>query len=657
MSASVTNDSRPIDPSEHELLIVDDDPASRYATQRRLAAAGFRVLEAATGAEALAYANSSLSAIVLDIHLPDIDGFELSRRLRSNPPTSHIPILHLTAAYVTDDDKVRGLYAGADAYLTHPVEPAVLVATVLALVRTRVAETAMRTSEAKFRAIYANAPSGICLLDRDGRFLDANPAMLKSLGRPLADVVGRSLAEFAVPAEVAKVPVLTRPRTHDDVAADAPEQLMLLDHAGSEVPLEWRVSSLSDDVVLAQVTDITERMVNEHVKQQLLESERTARTSAEQLSRMKDEFIAVLSHELRSPLNAIMGWVHVLIQRGGSDETMEGLRAIERNGKAQTRLISDLLDVSRANVGKMRLMRTPLDLADVVRSAAAALDAASEENGTVVHIQAEEPLPKVYGDAARLQQVMWNLLSNAIKFSPKGGRIDIVCTRDGDGVRVDVRDGGQGIDAEFLPHVFDRFTQASSVNRRYRSGLGLGLSIVQTLVQAHGGSVTVSSAGLGRGATFQVWLPLGDSFEAGELDATGIKSPLQGLRLLLIDDDPEALAMLQIILADSGAGIECARDCDEALQALQRSSPDLIVCDIGLPGRDGYQLIEEVRRGESPGSRVPALALTAFAQRQDRLRALEAGFDAHLTKPLRPLQLVQLITQLVGRGRVATKTH
>jgi PAS domain S-box-containing protein len=654
MSASASDDFRPIDRSEHELLVVDDDPASRYATQRRLSSAGFRTREAATGAEALASATSLLSAIVLDIHLPDIDGFDLCRRLRSNPETSRIPILHLTAAYVTDDDKVRGLDAGADAYLTHPVEPAVLVATVQALVRTRIAEAAMRTSEAKFRAIYANAPSGICLVDRAGHFLDANPAMLKIMGRPIADVVGRALADFVVPADVAKVPALMRQRAD----GDAPEELTLMDHGGAEVPLEWRLSSHSDDVVLAQVTDITERMVSERIKQQSLDRERDARTSAEQLNRMKDEFIAVLSHELRSPLNAIMGWVHVLIRRGGDEQTMQGLRAIERNGKAQTRLISDLLDVSRADVGKMRLERTPLDLADVVRSTVAALDAASVENDNEVHVHAEAPLPAVYGDAARLQQVMWNLLSNAIKFSPKGGRIDVVCARDADGVHVAVRDQGQGIAAEFLPHVFDRFAQASSANQRYRSGLGLGLSIVQTLVTAHGGRVTVSSPGLGQGATFEVWLPVDDPSEAGKPDAAGIESPLDsplhGLRLLVVDDDPEALSMLQIILGDRGASIECARDYDDALQVLQQFGPDLIVCDIGLPGRDGYQLIEEVRRREPRGSRVPALALTAFTQRQDRLRALEAGFDDHLSKPLRPLQLVQAISQLVGRGGAAT---
>jgi PAS domain S-box-containing protein len=642
---------RPIDRSEHELLVIDDDPASRYATQRRLISAGFRVREAATGADGLAMADSTVSAIVLDLHLPDIDGFEVCRLLRSNPATCHIPILHLTAAYVTDDDKVRGLDAGADAYLTHPVEPAVLVASVQALVRTRVAEAAMRSSEAKFRGIYLSAPSGISLIHRDGNFLDANPAMLKLLGRPLTEVVGRPVEQFIAPDERDKASALTRPA--DD--PNGPLRLTVLDSAGRQVPLEWHLSAHSDDVVLAQVTDITIRLQGERLKEQSIEREREARASAEHLNRTKDEFIAVLSHELRSPLNAMMGWAHVLRRRGGDELTMKGLDAIERNGKAQARLISDLLDMSQLNMGKMGLTFAPVDLVEVVRTAVSTLSPSLLENENEVRIVAEPPPPFVRGDVERLQQVLWNLLSNAVKFSPRGAPIKVTLVAVNDGVRIDVRDEGRGIAEGFLPHIFERFTQADRANQRNRSGLGLGLSIVQNLVQGHGGTVTARSEGPGKGANFEVWLPIsGPKAHAGsvvdDVDPD-LSEALHGVRLLVIDDDPEARSILQIILADHGAKLRFAANYEEALQLLAAYKPDAIVCDIGLPGQDGYQLISEVRRREFPGERVPAVALTAFSQAKDSAQAVAAGFDIHLSKPVRPLQLLQTISDLIDRER------
>lgn len=641
---------RVIDRSAHELLIVDDDPASRYVTLRRLSSAGFRTREAASGAEALVAADASLSAIVLDVHLPDIDGLELCQLLHEREDTAHIPIVHLSAAYVTDEDKVRGLDSGADAYLTHPVDAAVLVATVQAVVRTHTAEEAMRRSEAKFRTVYENAPSGICLLDAHSRFLDANPAMLSMLHRSLGELVGRRLGDFAATRDAA----LVHPARAGRRAADV-QQLDLVDGHGKVVPLEWHLSWHSDGVTLAQVIDISARLDEERRRQMAIDRERDARTSAEQLNRMKDEFIAVLSHELRSPLNAIMGWTHVLLSRGANEQTLDGLRAIERNGKAQARLISDLLDMSRLNVGKMRLARSPLDPLEMVQAAVSSLDATSGDNGNPIAVHAAPDLPAVFGDSARLQQVMWNLLSNAVKFSAPHAPIDVVVARDGEGVRIAVRDHGRGIAPEFLPHLFERFTQADSANERFRSGLGLGLSIVSHLVQAHGGRVTATSEGLGRGSTFEVWLPAGLTEEAvsgyGALD-DGAPVPadamLGGRKLLLIDDDPEALAMLQIILADRGAQVLCATGYDEALALIEGERPDLVVCDIGLPGRDGYQLIQEIRRREGDGPRVPAIALTAFSQFKDREHARAAGFDAHLTKPARPMHLVRTIALLVS---------
>ena len=646
-------DFRPIDRAEHELLIIDDNPATRYATARVLRSAGFRTRESATGAEGLAAADDGISAVVLDIHLPDIDGFDLCALLRSRPASARLPVLHLTAAYVTDEDKVRGLDAGADAYLTRPVEAAVLVATVQALVRTRVAEEAMRRSESKFRAIYAQAPSGIALLDDQGRFVDANPAMLRMLARDGGEVIGQPLADFA-PREWA-------PRIVEfAVAPEGPVgalEIPMQRPDGSLVHLEWSVSPhIEPGVTMAMATDVSQRVALGQQRQQLLDRERSARSEAEQVSRMKDDFIAVLSHELRTPLNAIMSWTHVLRQRGGNVETMRGLAAIERNGTTQARMISDLLDMSRLNLGKLPLTFTTIDPLEEVQASVNAIRPSDADNGPQIEVQAALPLRALRADASRLQQVIWNLLSNAIKFSPPHSRIVVELAQDAHGLRIRVRDEGQGIAPEFLPFVFDRFAQSDAASNRQRGGLGLGLSIVKQLVEAHGGTVAAASEGLGRGATFDVWLPSDPAHPGHEEfpDSSHGNDPvdmsqasLEGVQLLIVDDDAEASAMLRVILVDRGAIVQTANDVAAALQLLQVRKFDALVSDIGMAGQDGYDLIRELRRQEAGGPRLPAIALTSFTRAQDREQALDAGFDAHCGKPLRPLRLVKQIRALL----------
>lgn len=646
----------PIDRSQHEVLVVDDDPVSRYATVRLLRSAGFRTREAASGEEALRVADDSLSVLVVDVHLPDIDGFELCRRLRSRHETARLPVLHLSAAYVTDDDKVRGLDAGADSYLTHPVEPAVIVASVQALVRTRVAEEAMRRSEARFRAIYAQAADGICLIDHDGRIIDCNPAMLKLLKRDACAVIGHPVGEFVGRDWARRIDAGAR--AIDLIGAQ--REVPLVDGDGREVPVYWALSSHEEPgVCLAVVTDISQRVQLEKQRQALLEAERVARGVAERMNRMKDDFIAVLSHELRAPLNAIMGWTHVLKRRGGSDETMRGLAAIERNGQMQARMISDILDMSRLNTGKMPLTLERIDPLETVSTAINAMRASLRENRQELVLDTTPPYRPIRADDARLQQIVWNLLSNAIKFSPPGGRITVKLREENGGVRISVIDEGKGIDLHFLPFLFDRFTQAEVRSDQHRTGLGLGLSIVKQLAEAHGGTVAAASEGPGKGATVEVWLPAdaepvgpvivaepGD--DGAEAETTG--RSLEGLHLLVVDDDPEACAMLQIILADRGAHVKAAYDHDGALAVLDVLQPDAIVSDIGMPGKDGYELIREVRRREAGRNRhTPAIALTSFNRPQDQALAFSAGFDAHCAKPLRPIQLVKEISRLTSR--------
>jgi PAS domain S-box-containing protein len=662
-----SHEFRPLDRSQHELLIVDDDPASRYATSRVLRSAGFRTREASNGAEGLLAAqDGTLSAMVVDVHLPDIDGFELCRILRSRELTYRLPVLHLSAAYVTDDDKVRGLDSGADAYLTHPVEPAVLVATVQALVRTRVAEEAMRRSESKFRAVYAQAPSGIGLLDSTGRFVDVNPALMRLVGRDAADMADHRISEFVPPAWRDEVEAYA-----DAIRAGTatPREFPMQTPDGREVALSWSVSSnIEPGIDMVVATDISQHAQLERQRQQLLESERMARSEAERVNRLKDTFIAVLSHELRAPLNAIMGWVHVLQKRGGNDDTMRGLNAIERNGHIQARMISDLLDMSRLNLGKLPMSVEELDPAEALQAAVHAMRPAIDDHDIDVSLDLTPPYRPILADGSRLQQIVWNLLSNAIKFSPRGGVVEIRLRQDDEKTVIGIRDEGQGIAPEFVPFVFERFMQSDAGSNRHQGGLGLGLSIVKQLVEAHGGTVTVSSEGLGKGALFEVNLPFDmrlapdsqahedDAAAAGDDSIIGVldtpdapELSLAGSKLLVVDDDRDATGMLQIILSDRGASVVVAHDYDAAMRILNTASLDAMVCDIGMPGKDGYDLIRELRRKElMTRKHLPAIALTSFTRKHDEEQAVAAGFDAHCGKPLRPLKLIRLIGRMLG---------
>lgn len=646
-----------IDRSVHTVLVVDDNPATRYATGRVIRAAGFQTAEAGSGAEALDLIARGVSAAVLDVHLPDIDGFELCRRIRANPATSALPVVHLSAEYVRNEDRITGLNAGADGYMVHPVEPAVLVATLQALIRARTAEDQLRRSEQRFRAIYDQAQSGIALLDEQGRFTDANPAMLRLLGRRHDELAGRAISELAPPEWRAFV--------EQQVAGGRLDgrpwrgEFPLRDAAGRAVPLEWNVSShVEPGLRIAIAIDVSERHELEQRRRDVLEREQAARLSAERHSRTKDDFIAVLSHELRTPLNAILGWVHILKRRGATPEGAKGLDAIERNVKTQARIISDILDVSRINSGKLRLDREWTDPAQLVVDSIDALAAPINEKRLRVETDVERAHAPAWLDPARFQQIFWNLMTNAIKFSPEGGRVEVALRREGDLLLLQVRDFGQGIKPDFLPHLFDRFTQSDSPGNRRHGGLGLGLSIVKHLVDLHGGEVVADSAGEGQGATMRVALPAEPAEDAPATEGgpetewaaeaeEAQQHALHGVDVLLVEDDREATEMMTLVLSERGARVRAAGDYDGALAALREAWPDVIVSDIGLPGHDGYELVRRVReieRGRS-GERVPVIAVTAFARPEDQRKTLEAGFDLHLSKPLRPHLLLEAIVR------------
>ena len=396
---------------------------------------------------------------------------------------------------------------------------------------------------------------------------------------------------------------------------------------------------------------------------QLLESERFARAAAEKMSSLKDDFLAILSHELRTPLSAILGWTQVL-RRGHQDaeDLQKGLETIERNARVQTRLIEELLDMSRVTSGKVRLDVQQLDPSSVVESAIESVSPSAEAKGIRIVKRFEPGAGPVSGDPGRLQQVVWNLLSNAIKFTPKGGNVEVLVHRVSSAVEISVSDTGIGIQPEFLGLVFERFRQVDSSSTRTHGGLGLGLSIVKHLVELHGGRVSARSAGRGCGATFSLQLPL-SAVRSGALQearqyprsdpqqAEFTTIDLAGMKVMAVDDDLDARDLIRRVLTNCGAVVVTAGSAEEALRLVELERPDVLVSDIGMPDVDGFELLRRVRKlGPDRGGNMPVIALTAFARSEDRTRALQAGFQVHVSKPIEPAELVATVASVFGRS-------
>jgi PAS domain S-box-containing protein len=645
--------STTIERSQHTILVVDDHPTTRYATSRVIRAAGFQTLEASTGTEALALARGRVSAVVLDVHLPDVNGFEVCRELRADIATTTLPVVHLSATFVRNEDKVMGLDAGADAYMIHPVEPPVLIATLQALIRARMAEDRMRGSEARFRAIYDQAPSGMALIDEDGKFVDVNPALAVMLDRSRTELIGQRVSQFTSRDWFGFVQDQTAHLGDGTVSWKG--EFPLLKRDGSPVRLEWTMSGqIEPGLRVGIAQDVSERFELERRRREVLEREQAARAAAEHQSRTKDDFVAVLSHELRNPLNTIGGWVHLLRKGARAPEQLDkGLIAIERSVQAQARLISDILDVSRISSGKLRLHREWVQPGALAAESIDTLRAsASAKHLEILYLPsgADEP---AWLDGTRFQQIVWNLVSNAIKFSNEHSQIIVELTRHKDELQFTVKDFGRGVRPDFMSHLFVRFTQSESPDSRLHGGLGLGLSIVKNLVELHGGRITAESEGEGKGATFHVSLDMISAEDAlahaslphgvSSQDISDIR--LNNLDVLVVEDNADAREILVLVLSEAGADVREAADYDTALELAHEKWPDVLVSDIGLSGRDGYELMRALRQWESRGgkARIFAVAHTAFTRPQDNEKATDAGFDAHLGKPLQPHALLTLI--------------
>jgi len=524
------------------------------------------------------------------------------------------------------------------------------------------------SERARLAETFAQSPSFLAVLRGPEHVFEfANARYLQLVGR--RDVVGRPLRE-ALPEVVDQgfADILDRvyasgePHVGHAAAVslrrtpDEPPELMYLDY----VYQPMRDSEGQVTGILVHGVDMTARhhesVERARVQEALaasLDAEQHARSEAEAASRMKDEFLASLSHELRTPLNAILGWSHMLRQEGLAPEKVaHGADVIDRNARAQMRIIQDLLDMSAIVAGKIRLEAQRVDLREIIRAALETARPAAEKKGVAIELGfAEDTSAAVTGDPNRLQQVFWNLFSNAVKFTPPGGHVRVSLERDHGDVVVSMTDTGEGISPAFLPHVFERFRQADGTIARRHGGLGLGLAIVRQLVELQGGQVQAHSGGLGHGATFTVRLPAaGVGGEEGGQREQQTRAAIAGRRVLVVDDDRDAREMVQRLLEECDATVRTAANSAEAFGLLQQERFDLLVSDIGMPGEDGYALIRRVR-GMAPaqGGDIPALALTAYARPEDRAQALLAGFQRHATKPVDPRELLALVGSLASR--------
>jgi PAS domain S-box-containing protein len=542
---------------------------------------------------------------------------------------------------------------------------------VLAVVRDvserRQAAARLQSLEDRFHLMADHAPVKVWVCSPDKLRTWFNRRWLVFTGRTMAQELGKGWIQGLHPDDRERVV------RDGDEAIDArrsfQREFRLRRHDGDfrwiiehGVPL-WS----SDQEFLGYIgssLDIHDRKLAEQEREQLLDDERAMRADAERTSRLKDEFLATLSHELRTPLQAILGWARILSAgEGAADKVRQAVETIERNAAIQTQLIEDLLDMSRIISGKVRLDVQQIELPQVIEAALRTVEPAAEAKNIELRRVLDPLAGPVRGDPHRIQQVVWNLVSNAIKFTPRDGKVEVVLERVNSHIEVTVSDTGQGIDPEFLPHVFDRFRQADASSTRKWGGLGLGLAIARHLAELHGGTITARSPGAMRGSTFTLVLPVmaahvaASDGEERRHPRGGFETPagetvqLDGVRVLVVDDDADARDLIWYILAGSGATVTTAGSAAEALDRLPGFKPDVMVSDIGMPQRDGYDLIHQVRALPADrGGNTPAIALTAFARSEDRTRALMTGYQLHIAKPVEPVELAAAVASLARRS-------
>jgi PAS domain S-box-containing protein len=705
----------PVDGLPVNILMVDDQPENLVALEAILGDLGANLVRSTSGEEALRQLlTQDFAVILLDVQMPQMDGFELATLIRHRPRSQDTPIIFLTAFSSSEQFMFKGYALGAVDYLIKPIAPNILLSKVAIFIelfkktealrqktemlqrQTQVLQqqasqmeainAELQISEERFRLLCTCSPLGVFVIDTEGQCTYANPRFQTICGDPPPGATEQSWLACVHPEEV----TLAR-STWTAYMADGQEYFQEFRLQTDGDTLRWisirsaRILSDQNHLLgyVGTVEDITERKQAEAASAQILR-EQLARQEAENANRMKDDFIAVLSHELRTPLNSILGWANLLQSRHLPPEKVEfAIGTIERNALAQKQLIEDIMDVSQIVRGKLQLHRQPLDLVGVAQAALETVAPSAEAKAiALTHNLHDHPRLEVIGDALRLQQVIWNLLTNAVKFTPNQGHIDLqvsVTTEappapaDPDAAAVSyaqlrVSDTGAGIDADFLPHIFDRFRQADSSSTRAQGGLGLGLAIVHYLVEQHQGHIWATSPGLNQGTTFTLALPLAaapdpadpapappDPAAPGNLLQATAPPPSQalaGIPLLIVEDDADARNFLTYLLGAQGALVSSATGGKEALHMLHSQRPAVLLCDISMPDMDGYALLRAVRSQlPEPQASVPAIAITAHARLSDQAEALANGFQHHLAKPIDPEVLIRTILQLAAQGQ------
>ncbi|MEH1970526.1 hybrid sensor histidine kinase/response regulator [Nostoc sp.] len=700
------------------ILLVDDKLENLLALEAILEKLGENLVRATSGEEALrCLLHQDFAVILLDVQMPGMDGFETATLIRNRGRSRHTPIIFLTAFSTSDQMLFKGYALGAVDYLLKPLDPNILTSKVTVFVelfkkteavKQQAAQlvavnTELRQSEERFRSLSTCSPVGIFEIDTEGGCKYTNPRYQAICGLKAAESLEKRWLESVHPED--KERAISSWSAYIREGRDYSEEFRFQTAHGSIRWVQVRSSPMlsgQGDLLgyVGTLEDITERKQAEEVRAQVIR-EQTARQEAEAANRMKDEFLAVLSHELRTPLTSMLGWSKILRAKKLDEKaTSRALEAIERNATSQMQLIEDILDVSRIIRGQLRLNVSAVNLISVMEAALEAVRPLAEPKDIKLNTVLDTSLGSVYGDPARLQQIVWNLLTNAIKFTPKGGRVEVRLSRyfgfsisdfgvsaqsndfelGSDGKNLDssntdessnlksqiqnskfqyaqiqVIDTGIGISSEFLPKVFERFRQADSTTTRSHNGLGLGLAIVRHLVELHKGIIFAQSLGTGQGATFTVRLPLLQdnrgraSREAtGEISSPVASTPLAGLRVLVVDDEADTRNFLSFMFEEYGAFATAVASVDEALAVLEQAKPDILISDIGMSEQDGYTLIRKLRSLEpEKGGHIPAIALTAYTREEDRLEALSAGFQQHLSKPIDPNKLIAAVANVL----------
>ncbi|MCA1580221.1 MAG: response regulator [Acidobacteria bacterium] len=685
------------------ILAVDDSPDKLLAISVVLAELDQNVVTACSGRDALrAILTSEFAVILLDVNMPGMDGFETAAMIRQRRNSEHTPIIFITSYDETLAS--RGYSLGAVDYILAPVEPEVLKTKVMVFVelfrKTAQIREQARALELKARQLQSLTEASLAInsaLSPDEMLQIVSDMAREIIGAHQAVAVAAVDQKWLQPSAALSLSRRYAAAGERSVLRDRTALLSFLSQVrrtvrvargSDEEALPWRPLLASDrparlgwlaapmsgrdgrplglihlmDKRDGDFTEEDEAILTQLAQMSSIAIENTVNAEAREANRIKDEFLTTLSHELRTPLSAIMGWTRTLRTGASADpvKIAHGLEVIERNVSAQTKLIDDLLDVSRIITGKLRLNVRPAALGPIIESALDAMRPAAE--GKNIQITVEHRLPAgedvLVGDPDRLQQVVWNLVSNAIKFTPAGGRVTVeLVSREGE-FEIVVSDTGRGISQEFLPRVFERFRQADSTTTRTQGGLGIGLAIARHLLELHGGTISAHSDGDGAGSRFNVVLPrVALGIHNAEARGSGETPPvrtspeeigdIRGLSILVVEDEADGRELLVELLGAAGARVTEADSVRAALEIFANTPPDLLVSDIGMPGEDGYALMRAVRAlPVESGGAVPALAVTAYAREEDRLRALSSGFQGHVAKPIDPDELVRQIARV-----------